>query len=146
MVKKPIITTGWSGHIDFLDKDLSILLGGTLKKVDQSAVNDWIINESEWFNVDLQSVANGIMGLFTDYNTWERKGKTQGTNNIKKYSLDKMQERIDEVLNNYIPNFPKQVELNLPKLNLPKLEKVVEDNKPNLPKLKLPKLEKINNE
>ena len=146
MVKKPIITTGWSGHIDFLDKDLSILLGGQLKKVDGSAVNDWIISESEWFNVDLQSVANAVMGMFTDYNTWIRKGKTQGTNNRKKYSLEQMQKRIDEVLSNYVPNFPKQVELNLPKLNLPKLEKVVDNNKPKLPKLKLPKLEKVNNE
>ena len=65
MVKKPVITTAWSGHTDFLDKDLSILLGGQLNKVDGSAVNDWIVSESEWFNVDLQSVANAIMVIFT---------------------------------------------------------------------------------
>ena len=140
MVKKPIITTGWSGHIDFLDKETSVLLGGELKPVDATAVNDWIIKESKWFNVDLQSCANAIMTVYKDYEVWLRKGKTQGTNNRKNFSLDKMQETIDTVLTKHLPKFAKEVKINLPKLN--NLSK----NKKELPKLNLPKLEKINNE
>ena len=143
MTKKPIITTGWSGHVDFLDKNLSLLLGGELKNVDPSAVNDWIIPESQWFNVDLQSAANGMMAVYSNYDTWMRRGKTQGTNNRKNFSLTKMQERIDEVFTKYLPDFPKQMQINLPKLNLPKLKKIEENN---TPKIKLPKLQKINNE
>lgn len=124
MTKKPVIASGWSGHTDFLDKDLSILLKGELKKVHASAANDWIIKESEWFNVDIQTFANAMMVMYNDYETWMRKGKTQGTNNRKTFSLKKMEDRIDEVLTKYIPEFPKQVQLNLPKLNLPKLQKV----------------------
>ena len=67
MVKKPIITTGWSGHTDFLDKDLSILLGGDIKEVDASAANDWIIPESKWMNVDIQSTANAMHAIYSDY-------------------------------------------------------------------------------
>jgi hypothetical protein len=29
--KKPIIVSGWSGHIDFLDKEFTTLLPGQLK-------------------------------------------------------------------------------------------------------------------
>ena len=78
------------------------------------------------------------MALYNNYETWSRKGKTQGTNNRKTFSLEKMEEKIDEVLSKYIPDFPKQVQINLPKLN--KINKGV---KQELPKVKLPKLQKI---
>ena len=81
------------------------------------------------------------MVMFTDYDTWMRRGKTQGTNNRKSFSLQKMEDKIDEVLTKYIPEFPKQV-----KLNLPKLEKVQKNKGLVLPKLNLPKLEKVENE
>ena len=35
-----------------------------------------------------------------------------------------MKELVGEILDKNIPEFPKQVELNMPKLNLPKLEKL----------------------
>ena len=50
--KKPVITTGWSGHIDFLKPDMSILLPGTLNDVHKSAQNKWLIQGSKWFDVD----------------------------------------------------------------------------------------------
>ena len=69
--------------------------------------------------------------------TWlNERGKSQGTKNIKEFSFtEQMQKQIDEVLSNYVPNFPKQVELMLPTVNLPKLQKVVDDNKPKLTKI-----------
>jgi hypothetical protein len=35
-----------------------------------------------------------------------------------------MKDTLDEILTKYLPEFPKQIELKLPKLNLPKLEKI----------------------
>ena len=123
MTKKPIITTAWSGHIDFLDKDLSLLLGGELKEVDRSAVNDWIIPESKWFNVDHQQFANAMLSMHSNYKEYEIRGKKQGTKNRKEFSFEAMQERIDEVFTQYVPEFPKTVNLNLPDLgDLPKLD------------------------
>ena len=141
MTKKPVIASGWSGHCDFLDPELSVLMSGELKPVDQSAVNDWVIPESKWFNVDLQSFANATTAVYNDYETYLRKGKSQGTKNIKEFSLEAMENKIDDIFSKYIPEFPKQVQLNLPKLNLPKLNK----DKPSLslPKLELPKLQKV---
>ena len=46
---------------------------------------------------------------------------------------------LGDLLDKKIPDFPKQVELKLPKLQLPKLKKI--DNTQELPKLQLPKLQ-----
>lgn len=132
MTKKPVIASGWSGHCDFLDGDKSVLLSGTLDNVDGSSVNDWVIPESKWFNVDLQSFANATTAVFSDYESYLRRGKSQGTKNIKEFSLEAMQNKIDNIFNQYIPEFPKQVKLNLPKLQLPKLDK----KKQTFPQLK----------
>ena len=132
MTKKPVIASGWSGHCDFLDGDKSVLLSGTLENVDGSSVNDWVIPESKWFNVDLQSFANATTAVFSDYESYLRRGKSQGTKNIKEFSLEAMQNKIDNIFNEYIPEFPKQVKLNLPKLQLPKLDK----KKQTFPQLK----------
>ena len=51
--RKPIITTNWSGHVDFLDKEFCNLIGGELRPVHQSAVvKDMILPETKWFNAD----------------------------------------------------------------------------------------------
>ena len=138
MTKKPVIASGWSGHTDFLDPNLSVLLAGELKKVDKSATNNWIIPDSRWFNVDLQSFANAMLAVYTDYETFSRRGKSQGTKNIKEFSLQAMQEKLDKIMEQYVPEFPKEVSL-----NLPKLKKV--GNKKDLPKVNLPKLKKLSN-
>ena len=49
--------------------------------------------------------------------------------------------KLDKILIENIPEFPKQVELSLPKLNLPKLKKVGEETE--APKIQLPKLKKL---
>jgi hypothetical protein len=37
LVKKPIITTNWSGHTDFLDPKFTTLIEGELKPIHKSA-------------------------------------------------------------------------------------------------------------
>ena len=55
--------------------------------------------------------------------------------NREKFTLDKMADKLDEMMKKYSSNIPSQV-----KLNLPKLKKV---NKSDTPKIKLPKLKKV---
>ena len=57
-------------------------------------------------------------------------------NNRKKFTLKKMQEIFTTIVDKYVPEFPSQVQL-----KLPKLKKMGSDNK-ELPKIKLPKLKK----
>ena len=51
-----------------------------------------------------------------------------------------MVETLKKILDTNVPNIPQQMNLSLPKLNLPKLKKVGDD-KPK--KIKLPKLKKL---
>ena len=56
--------------------------------------------------------------------------------NRDKFTLDKMTEKLDEIITPYIDKIPSQVGIKLPKL------KKVKDS--NTPKIKLPKLKKTN--
>jgi len=122
--KKPIIATNWSAHTEFLHPEHSILLGGNLTPVHPSSVNDWIIAESQWFSVDTSQVGLYLKDVFENYKKYTDKGKRQGYRSKTEFSWNKMLERVDEVLTQRIPDFPKEVPLELPKLQLPKLQKV----------------------
>ncbi len=135
--KKPVITTGWSGHIDFLKPDMSILLPGTLNDVHKSAQNKWLIQGSKWFDVDTMTLGKILKDTHKKYKSFLINSKRQATYSKDNFSFNKMVEKLSNIISENIPEFPKHVELKLPKLN-----KVGED-KTKLPKLKLPKLNKI---
>jgi hypothetical protein len=52
LIKKPIITTNWSGHTDFLNPEFTTMLPGQLTNVHPSAANQFLLKESQWFSVD----------------------------------------------------------------------------------------------
>ena len=140
LVNKPIITTNWSGHIDFLNPEYTTLLPGQMTKVHPSAANNMLLKDSEWFSVDIGQVGAYLKHMFENYKNYKEKSKRQGYQNRTNFSFDKMKEKIDEILSKKIPSIPKQVSLTLPKL------KKIGENKSNdvkLPKLKLPKLKKL---
>ena len=130
LTKKPIITTGWSGHIDFLKPNMSILLPGTLTQVHPSAANQWLIKESQWFSVDTGQMGAYLKDVFENYKNYTEKAKMQSSYSKNNFSFGKMKDKVDELFTKYIPEFPKQVELKLPqlkKIELPKLKKVEEN-------------------
>ena len=121
---KPIITTGWSGHVDFLDKNLTALMGGKLNEIHPSAQQkDILIEGSKWFDVDHQHLGHFLEDVKKNYSDWRKKSKTQAKKLRQKFSYSKMKELIEEILNRNV-DVPEKVKLNLPKLELPKLEKV----------------------
>ena len=119
---KPIIATNWSGHTDFLKSSFSTLLGGQLENVHSSAANDWLIKESKWFQVNDIEVGRNFKDIYKKYKQYTVKAKQQKNFSKSRFSFEKMQELIDSILTANIPEFPKQVQLTLPKLNLPKLQ------------------------
>ena len=61
MSQKPVISSGWSGPLDFLNPSESILIPGELKPVEAGAVwENVIIPQSQWFNIDQNKAANAI--------------------------------------------------------------------------------------
>ncbi len=125
---KPIIASGWSGHMDFLNPEDAVLIGGELKPIHQSSVWDGVlIKESSWFSPDIQQAANAFAAVFMDYETFRKKAAKLGKENFKKFSYKAIQKRTWELLDKYVPEFPKQMQITLPKLkkvDLPKLNKV----------------------
>ncbi len=134
---KPIIVSGWSGHTDFLNPEFTALLGGKLTNVHKSAaVSKMLLDNSQWFSPDHNAIGGFYNDLFKNYKKWKEKAKRQGYQSRSKFSFDKMKELLGELLDNYIKDIPKNVAL-----NLPKLEKV--NPKKEMPTLKLPTLNKV---
>ena len=119
---KPIIASNWSGHTDFLKTSFSTLVGGELENVDASAANDWLIKESKWFKPHDAEMGRSLKDVYKKYKQFIVKSKQQKNFSKTKFSFEKMQELVDSILTANIPEFPKQVELKLPKLDLPKLQ------------------------
>ena len=139
MVGLPIIASGWSGQVDFLSETDSMLLGGELVQVPKSQVwKDIIIPESQWFNVNETQAYKSMNYCFTNYDEIKEKALNLMKINRDKFTLDKMTEKLGEIIIPYIDKVPTQVQLQLPKL------KKVGDTKP--PKIKLPKLKKVTSE
>jgi glycosyltransferase involved in cell wall biosynthesis len=127
VTEKPVIASGWSGHIDFLDKDASILVGGELKQIHASAVvPNMLIAESQWFAPNDGQAGYALKEVFENYKKYLPLSKKQANISKTKFSLDKMTERLNQILNEKTNPIPKFIPLTLPKLNkleLPKLNK-----------------------
>jgi hypothetical protein len=124
---KPIITTGWSGHLDFLKPEFTNLIGGDLKQIHPSAcVENILIPESMWFNPNHAEIGYYFKNMFDKYDSFIDKAKRQRYYSKTNFSLNAMTIKLDTILNEKIPEFPKEIELKLPgglkKVELPKLK------------------------
>jgi len=125
LTKKPVITTNWSGHTDFLDPKFTILVNGNLSNVHDSAVvKDIIIKESQWFNVNTSDVVFYLKDIFDSYPKYEKKALLQYHKSKNHFNYNKMVETLGELIDNYVPQFPSFTNLKLPELKLPKLKTI----------------------
>jgi len=134
--KKPIIATGWSGHIDFLKPDMSYLLPGILGDIHPSVRNDWFIEGAKWYDVDAMALNRALKDMYKNYKQWVVKAKQQGNFAKENFTYTKMKEKFSKILKENVIEVPKPV-----KLNLPKIKKIGLPKKPK--KIQLPKLKKV---
>ena len=127
---KPIMVSGWSGQLDFLPKEHTILLDGQLTDVDNSAADKFLLKESKWFTVNYSDAANKMYQLFNEYDSFLKKSEGLRTNILNNFTMDKMTEELGKIMDKYTKAVPVQKPFNLPKLN-------------KQPELKLPKLNKV---
>lgn len=118
---KPIIASNWSGHTDFLKPNLSVMLGGQLENVHQSAANNWLIKESQWFKPNDPEIGRALKDVHKKYKQYVVQAKQQKNFSKSKFSFNGMKDLIRKELNK-LPNFPSRLEINLPELNLPTLQ------------------------
>jgi glycosyltransferase involved in cell wall biosynthesis len=139
MVGLPVITSAWSGQIDFLSETDSMLLGGTLISVPKSQIwKDIIIEEAQWFNVNEQQAYKAMNYCFTNCDKVKEKALNLMRINRDKFTLDKMTEKLDEIVSPYVDKISSEVQLQLPKLK--------KTSGSETPKIKLPKLKKVTDE
>ena len=137
MTGLPVMATGWSGHMDFLSPDLSILMKGELGRIPKSVVwKDILVPESSWFNVDEKSVVKAFKHIHTNHLQVRKNAKKLMDINRDKFTLDRMTEKLGEIMDKITEKIPQQVSMSLPKLKK-KGEKVEQ------PKVTLPKLKKL---
>ena len=128
LVNKPIIVSGWSGQIDFLQKEYNCFVGGKLERLHPtSVVEKVLIPESEWFSPDHQQIATCYNDVFNNIKIWKDKGKRQGNFSRTNFHFDSMKAKIKRFVTQDIPPLPKKMELNLDgigDIKLPKKEKL----------------------
>ena len=132
---KPTIVSNWSGHIDFIHPDYNVLVGGDLKNVHKSSANQFLLKDSQWFNINTDIASRAMKDVVKHYKKYIEKSRKQTQYLKDNWSFNKMVEKINEFMPK-VETTPQMQTLNLPKLK----KKTV---KTELPKLKLPKLKKI---
>jgi glycosyltransferase involved in cell wall biosynthesis len=123
--QKPVIVSNYSGYLDFLDAEMSTLLPGQIIQIHPSAViQNILIPESGWFTVDYVKASETLEDVYKNYKNYLDGAKRQAYRSRTEFSLDKMGEKLIELIDSKIP---KSVQLKLPqlkKIELPKLKKI----------------------
>ena len=117
---KPVIVSGWSGHLDFL-KSGAVLLEGEMKNVHESAADQFLLKESQWFNVNISKALVAIKDVYKNYDKYKTAAFQLGKQNKQNFGLEKMTKLFDVILNQYgiyTKIQPKFQELQLPKLKM----------------------------
>ncbi len=133
---KPMMVSGWSGHMDFINPNYVTTLGGKLEKVHKTAANQFLMEDAMWFTVDYNEASLAFKDIKKNYIQYLKRSQNHTKHSKDNFSFDKMVERIGELLGTeVVGSKPMSVGL-----KLPKLKKV---GKQEPPKLKLPKLKKV---
>jgi glycosyltransferase involved in cell wall biosynthesis len=104
--KKPILVSGWSGHIDFLDPKFTFQLSGSLENVHPSAqVPNVLIPEAQWFKPDPIQVATLFVELYENYAKYVDLGKRQAYRSSSQFSLKVMKEKLGGLLAEHAPDY-----------------------------------------
>jgi hypothetical protein len=120
---KPVVASNWSGHKDFLNLDNSVLIGGKLLDVHESAIDNFIIKGSKWFTANYDEFAFAIQTMKDNYDKFLEKSLPLKDINKNNFSLEKMTEVFKNILTSKV-DIQKKPEPTYAKLVLPKLNKI----------------------
>ena len=95
-------------------KKNTVYLEGELKNVHESNANKFLLKEGKWFTVDYSKHAQKIYDVHKNYKKYLKQSAGLKTNINKNFTLDKMTTKLGEILNKYVKDSTKNVELKLP--------------------------------
>jgi len=106
---KPVLSSNWSGHLDFLNPK-------------------YLIKESSWFYVAYGLAEDKFKQYYHSYTqSFTDKAEQLRLENVEKFSLQAMDTKLWGILDKYVPEFAVEKKIVLPKLKkieLPKLNNV----------------------
>ncbi len=121
--------------MDFLNSEFVKAINGELKNVHPSAANQFLLQESQWFSPYYNEVGNALKDMFEDYKNYIDGAKRQTYRSKSEFNWEKMKDKIDSLFVQYIPEFPKEVQIKLPSLKKTSIS--------DLKKIELPNLKKV---
>jgi len=95
--------------------------------IDASAQNQFLIKEAKWHTVDYRYAEKMLKEVKKNYKKWLELAKRQryyAIANFSKKAVSKRYDELIEIIDKGTESIPMQQDLKLPKLNLPKLQKV----------------------
>lgn len=120
---KPILVSGFSGHMDFINPAFHTFLAGELKPIHKSAVwNGVLVEGSQWFTVNYEEASRTLTDIVKSYKKYKYQS-IKFLDHINKWSLENMQEKLIDIIDS-AADIPERVELKLPSLKLPQLKKI----------------------
>jgi hypothetical protein len=118
--KKPVIASGWSGHLDFLHPEYTNLIPGEIKQIHPSAVaQNMLIPESGWFSANMKVFSDVMEDVHKNYIKYLDRAKRLSHHVKTTASFDNMKEQLQK----HVDTLPKATVLKLPqlkKIELPK--------------------------
>ncbi len=130
---KPILAPVSTGQADFLNKNYTVELPHTMTKIPKSAFPKEYQNaEATWSTVNYNSSSRIMKDIFDKYEKYRLKGKKQMIVNRELFTQQKMQNKLESIVDTMLDGIAQRVELKLPKL----------EEKSSSVKLKLPKLKR----
>ena len=125
---KPIISTWWSGHKDFLKH--SIRLVGSVNKIHDSAEYDkMIIKDSQWFFVNYKFAVKAMQDMYNKYTKHKELGRRQAHYINKNGTMEVMNQQFAALIDKYVPKQITEIPMALPSFDsvkLPTLQKAGE--------------------
>lgn len=123
---KPVLVSGWSGHVDFVNPAFHKYLDGSLTPVHDSAVWEGFINKgSNWFSVDYKKASDTMKEVYHKYKKFLTESKKGLSGFVLKWSYDAMVSKFGDILDANVPKFATKQTIKLP--TLVKKEEVVDE-------------------
>lgn len=115
---KPLFVSDWSGHKDFLNPQYANLLGGKLEPIPQYLVNKWLIEGSNWFNVNYNLAEEKLRNVFLNSNKEKliKNAELLRLENMEKFNLHEMDKQLWSILDKHVVLFNKKNKFVLPTL------------------------------
>ena len=94
----PIIVTGWSGHFEFLNRELTEVVDYNLVEIPDSKVDNQVFMKgTRWAEPSEASFCTKILQMYENYDHYNRNAKIQKSHIIKNFNKQKIKELYDSV-------------------------------------------------